>query len=411
MRLWTGIFLPAANLTSGAFLPSDCGQWRDKRFVIPVSEKEITAVPPAHDPESPRSRLSLANLLRGPFAVQSFSLTVLMLLAIFVALYFAKPVVMPLVFALLLSYLLAPVIRIGIRFRIPAAITAALTVLTGVMALAITVTQLAEPAAGWLQKAPYSLRQIQDRLHPIKGSLEKVQAATAEVEKITTNTANPAPQRVEVNSHPISNLLMAQTPEVMATLLSTLILLYFLLASNGMFLRKLIKVTPRFADKKRAVEIAREVEACISRYLGTVTLVNLGLGTCVAIAMTLLHLPNPIFWGVLVAILHFVPFLGAIIGLTAMTLASLLCFNDLGHAMLCPGVYLVFAILESQVVTPMALGRSLTLNPVVILISLIFWSWIWGIPGALLAVPILAAFKIFCDHVEPLGAIGEFLSD
>ncbi|MGC3990317.1 MAG: AI-2E family transporter [Chthoniobacteraceae bacterium] len=379
--------------------------------MIVSPEKEASVIPPARDPAGSQSRPSLAALLRGPFVVQSFALTIIMLFGVFGALYFARPVLMPLVFALLLSYLLAPVIRTGLRFRIPPSVTAALTILGGASAIAITATQLAEPAAGWLQKAPYSLHQIQDRLYPIKDSLGKVQAATAEVEKMTADPKNPPPPTVELNSHPISNVLMSQTPEMMATLLSTVILLYFLLASNGLFLRKLIKVTPRFSDKKRAVEIAHEVEACISRYLGTVTLVNLGLGTCVAISMALLHLPNPIFWGVLVAVLHFVPFLGAIVGLTAMTLASILCFSDLGQALLCPGVYLVYAVLEAQVITPMVLGRSLTLNPVSILVSLIFWSWIWGIPGALLAVPILAAFKIFCDHVEPLAAIGEFLSE
>jgi len=392
------------------FFPSKVDKQRDETGVIVSSEKDAS-IPPARDPEAPRSRPDLAALLKGPFAVQSLALTVIMLLAVFAALYFARPVVMPLVFAMLLSYLLGPVVRAGVRFHLPAPVTAALTVLAGVAAMVITVTQLAEPAAGWLQKAPYSIHQIQDRLHPIKSSLEKVQAATAEVEKATANSKTSSPPLVEMNSHPISNLLMTQTPEVLATLVSTIILLYFLLASNGLFLRKLIKVTPRLSDKKRAVEIAHEIEACISRYLGTVTLVNLGLGTCVAIAMTLLHLPNPIFWGVLVAFLHFVPFLGAIVGLISMTLASILCFNDLGHALLCPGVYLVFAVLEAQVITPTVLGRSLTLNPVAILIALIFWSWIWGIPGALLAVPILAAFKIFCDHVEPLAALGEFLSE
>jgi predicted PurR-regulated permease PerM len=188
------------------------------------------------------------------------------------------------------------------------------------------------------------------------------------------------------------------------------ILLYFLLACDGVFLAKLIKVSPRLVDKKRAVSIVREIEAQISRYLLTITAINIGLGIAVGTTVHFLGLRNPIMWGVLVALLNFVPYLGALTGIICMTLGAVLSFDSLGYAMLFPASYLVLATLEGNFITPMVLGLSLTLNPVVILIALSFWGWMWGISGMILAVPILVTFKIFCDHIEPMAPIGEFMS-
>jgi predicted PurR-regulated permease PerM len=189
-----------------------------------------------------------------------------------------------------------------------------------------------------------------------------------------------------------------------------LILLYFLLAYDGIFLAKITRSIPRLTDKKRAVSIVREIEMQISRYLLTITLINIGLGLAVGLVVYLLGLKNPVLWVVLVAVLNFVPYLGALTGIICMTLAAILSFDSLGYAMLFPASYLVLATLEGNFVTPFLLGRSLTLNPVMILIALTFWGWMWGIAGMILAVPIVASFKIFCDHMEPLAPVGEFLS-
>jgi predicted PurR-regulated permease PerM len=188
------------------------------------------------------------------------------------------------------------------------------------------------------------------------------------------------------------------------------ILLYFLLAYDEIFLGKLIKVTPRLADKKRALLIAREIEHSISRYLLTVTCINIGLGLVVGTAVGFLGMPNPVLWGAMATMLNFVPYLGATIGITAITLGAVLSFDSLSWALMIPGAYLIIAVLEGNFITPMILGRSLTLNPIVIVLALMFWGWMWGIVGAILAVPILATFKIFCDHVDPLRPVGEFLS-
>jgi predicted PurR-regulated permease PerM len=185
--------------------------------------------------------------------------------------------------------------------------------------------------------------------------------------------------------------------------------LYFLLAAGDLFLQKLIKVLPLLRDKKKAVAIARETEASISTYLVTVTLVNLGLGLSVAAVMYLLKMPNPVLWGALAALAEFVPYLGATALIALLTLAGLVTFEQVGHALLIPTSYLAVNILQSQFVAPLILGRRLTLNPVAIFVGLVFWWWIWGVPGAFIAVPLIATFKIFCDHIEALAPIGEFL--
>ena len=208
----------------------------------------------------------------------------------------------------------------------------------------------------------------------------------------------------------ISKFFLSQTPDFLAQALTMVILLYFLLAYDGLFLGKLIKAMPRLQDKKRALTIAREIESSISKYLVTVTCINAGLGTAVGVAVGLLGMPNPLLWGVMAMVFNFVPYLGATVGIISMTLAAVLSFDSLTWALIFPTTYLAIAIIEGNFITPMILGHSLTVNPIVILIALMFWGWMWGIPGAMLAVPILATFKIFCDHVQPLAPIGEFLS-
>jgi predicted PurR-regulated permease PerM len=207
----------------------------------------------------------------------------------------------------------------------------------------------------------------------------------------------------------LSERLFGSTQSFLTGALETLILLYFLLAAGDLFLQKLIKVLPQLRDKKKAVAIARETEASISTYLFTVAMVNVVLGIAVTLVMTLIGMPNALLWGALAALAEFVPYIGATVLLGLLTMAGLVTFPTIGHALLVPGVYLAVNLIQSQFVSPMILGRRLTLNPVAILVGLVFWWWLWGVGGAFIAVPLLATFKIFCDHIESLAPIGEFL--
>jgi predicted PurR-regulated permease PerM len=363
-----------------------------------------------HESESRSARIRLPDLLRGPFDIRSLALTGLLILAVFYTIYFMRAVLLPLVLALLLSYLLRPIVRGLARAHISPIIGAALILLGAVGTIGYGIYSLATPAAGWLGGAPYSLQQLQSKLVPLKQPMQSVAKASGEIEKLAAPENIPAKTTVEVKSHSLSDFIYVQTPEFLVGTVTFFILLYFLLAYDGVFLAKLIKLLPTLSDKKRAVSIANDVASHVSRYLFTVTIINACLGIAVGTTVGFLGLRNPIMWGVMVAVLNFVPYLGALTGIICMTLGAVLSFESLGYALIFPGVYLALATLEGNFITPWVMGKSLTLNPVIVLLSLIFWGWIWGIAGVILAVPILAAFKIFCTHIEPMQPLAEFLS-
>jgi predicted PurR-regulated permease PerM len=246
-------------------------------------------------------------------------------------------------------------------------------------------------------------------LRALREPINKVSKATEQAEKITNINEGKKTQVVKVEDHSFMGIFFNQTSEILIGAGTMLILLYFLLASGDLFMRKLVKVLPTLQDKKRAVDIAHEIEGQISVYLLTVTLIFAGQGFVFSVAMFLMKMPNPLLWGVMSALLEFIPYLGPAIGIGVVSIVALLTFNNVGHAALAPLIYFGLTIIQANLITPMILGRRLTLNPVVVFVGIVFWGWIWGIIGAFLAVPILMTFKMFCDHIEPLAPIGEFL--
>jgi predicted PurR-regulated permease PerM len=356
-----------------------------------------------------RARLRIAELLQKPFDVRSIALTGLFILAVFYTIYFMRSILLPIILALLLSYLFRPIVRGLARLKIPLSVGAAFA-LIGLFALVgYGISALATPAVGWLQKAPTGLTQLQHKLLPVKKSVAQVTQATGEIEKLATTTT-PEAKTVEVTRHPLTEMLFVRTPEFIASAVLLAILLYFLLVYDQVFIAKLVKLLPTLSDKKTAVSIANDIESHVSRYLFTITAINACLGLAVGTAVGLLGLRNPVMWGMMVALLNFVPYLGALTGIICMTIGAALSFDSLGYALIFPAVYLGFGTLEGSFITPWIMGRSLTLNPVIILLSLTFWGWMWGIIGIILAVPILATFKIFCAHIKTMEPLAEFLS-
>jgi predicted PurR-regulated permease PerM len=381
------MLLASANVESSSDLPDDTHE-----------AEEVEA----------RARSRIAELSQRPFDVRSIALTGLFVLAVFYTIYFMRSILLPIVLALLLSYLLRPIVRGLAKLKIPLPVGAAL-ILIGLLALVgYGISTLATPAVGWLEKAPTGLAELQHKLLPVKKSVAQVTQATGEIEKLASTNAEI--KTVEVKRHTITEMLFMRTPEFIASAVLSLILLYFLLVYDQTFIAKLVKLLPTLSDKKTAVGIAHDIEWQVSRYLFTITAINACLGAAVGTAVGLLGLANPVMWGVMVALLNFVPYLGALTGIICMTIGAVLSFDSLGYALIFPAVYLAFGTLEGSFITPWVMGRSLTLNPVIILFSLTFWGWMWGIVGIILAVPILAAFKIFCTHIKPLEPLAEFLS-
>jgi predicted PurR-regulated permease PerM len=352
-----------------------------------------------------------ARLFGGPRGVRSIALTGLFIFACFYTLYFARDFFLPIVLAIVLMFLLNPVVRALKRIRIPEFIGAALIIVALFAFVSFIGYKLSGPLTEWLRKAPEIGQKLQDGIRNFKKPVEQASRAGEQVQNLTSISpeGQKPPQRVEIKPPGLLDGLFSRTWSFLLALMVMVILLYFLLASGDLFLRKLIHVLPRLQDKKTAVQIAREIEDHISKYLLTVGMINAGLGTAGGLAFWALGMPSPMLWGAMACLLNFIPYLGALTVIVTVTLVATATFASLGHALLVPFVYFVLATLEGNFVTPWIIGRRMTLNPVMIFIGLTFWGWLWGIAGVLLAVPMLVMFKIFCDHIEPLAPIGEFL--
>lgn len=385
---------PLEGAGSSAFEPDVAGVGTD-----PGAGKEV---------ENP-DLTKMGEALRDRMEIRSLAITGLFVLAAFYTLYFAQAFFLPIVLAMLLNFLLSPIIRALKGARIPEPLGAALVILALLGAAGGAVYGLSGPAKEWGAKLPESMREARSRLKAIRKPVEQVSKTAEQVEQATKVSDASATQEVVVKGPSLSERVFGTTQTIMTGSLEVIILLYFLLASGDLFLQKLIKVLPQLRDKKKAVAIARETESSISTYLVTITLLNLGLGSAVAAAMFLLGMPSPLLWGALAGLAEFVPYVGAASMLAVLSLAGLVSFDQAGHALLVPGAYLAINFLQSQFISPLILGRRLTLNPVAIFVGLVFWWWIWGVPGAFIAVPLIATFKIFCDHIEALAPIGEFL--
>ena len=350
----------------------------------------------------------LGEALRDRVEVRSVAITGLFVLATLYTLYFAKAFLLPIVLAVLLDFLLSPLIRTLKRLHLPEPLGAALVILSLLGAVGAGAYSLADPARTWMAKAPQSIAKVQTRLRDLRRPVDQMTRTADQVEAATDVSKSGQPE-VVVRGPRLSERLFGSTQSLLTGALETIILLYFLLAAGDLFLQKLIKVLPLLRDKKTAVAIARETEASISTYLFTVAVVNLGLGLAVTLVMLLIGMPNALLWGSMAALAEFIPYVGATMMLAILAMAGLVSFPDVGHALLVPGAYFAVNMIQANFISPMVLGRRLTLNPVAILVGLVFWWWIWGVGGAFIAVPLLATFKIFCDHIESLAPIGEFL--
>jgi predicted PurR-regulated permease PerM len=352
---------------------------------------------------------TLSEKLHTDAAIPSIGITVLALLAIIYTLYFGHAFFVPVMFAILLNFLLSPVIRAARRIGIPSPVSAALVILVMIGILAVGTYELATPARGWLTSAPTTLAKTEVKLRRLLKPVDQVTKTAEQVEKVTSASNGPAPTAVVVQGPSMRARLFGTTQSLIATILEVLVLLFFLLAAGDLFLEKLIKVLPQRQDKQTAFQIARETEASISVYLMTSALLNVAEGSVVALAMFLLHMPDAILWGVLVAMMEFIPYIGAAVVVAILSIASLTVFDTTAHSLLIPGTFLAINLIQGNLVSPMVFGHRLAVNPVAMFIGLAFWWELWGVAGAFLAVPLLATLKIFCDHIDTLAPIGEFL--
>ncbi|MEO1545015.1 MAG: AI-2E family transporter, partial [Pseudomonadota bacterium] len=237
----------------------------------------------------------------------------------------------------------------------------------------------------------------------------QIKDATDRVEAATEMTGD-RPLEVRVERPGVAEQFLTGTPQTLASIGVVVMLLYFLLASGDGFLRKAVAVMPALEDKKRIVEIIRSIQEDVSYYLVMLTLLNLGMGLIVGLACWSIGLKNPVLWGVVVTVLSFAPFVGSAVISLILVFVGLLSFSNVAIALIPVAIYLTIMLAVTNIAVPYMLGSRLALSPLAIFLSIIFWGWMWGVVGALLAVPILAIIKIVCDRVDSLQPVSEFLS-
>jgi predicted PurR-regulated permease PerM len=345
-----------------------------------------------------------------PSNPRSFLLTGIFLMLILYSLYFAREIVLPIMFAFLLKLLLTPIMRVMTRFHVPRILAAVLLVVglcAGAGGLAYA---LVSPATEWLAKVPTVAPQLEKRFAALKKPMEQVQEASKQVEKITDSSgAGLPPQNVRIEKPGIADWLLSGTATFLTGLVTTVVMLFFLLIAGDLFLRRLVEILPKFSDKKQAVEISNEVERNISAYLLTITVMNALVGAATGLAMRFCGFEDALLWGVLAFLLNYIPLLGPAVAAGIFFIVGFVSYDEGLWALMPVILYLTIHFVEGEVVTPMLLARRFTLNPVLVIGSLVFWHFMWGVAGVLLAVPMLAVLKIVCDRVRPLMAVGHFI--
>ena len=342
--------------------------------------------------------------------IRTVSLTILATLGVIGALYLGREFFVPIALALFFTTLFRPVVRRMEAFRVPAPAAAAIVVLGLLAAMGGGGVLLSRPARTWIADAPANMYAAQKRLRAIWKPLQQVSAAAADLGNATSPAAASARTVTVVPGPPqFVSTLFGTTEVVIAGGVEVVLLLYLLLAAGGVFLVTLVGVIPARVDKRTAVHIAAEAEAAVGRYLTTTTMINVVQGIIVGLAMWALGMPAPSLWAVLTFGLEFIPYVGGALLVALLSISALATFETLGHAVLIPIAYLVISALQNNVASPLLYGNRLKLNGVAVLMAVLFWGFVWGVVGAFLAVPLLAATKILCDHFESLGPLGKFL--
>ena len=343
-----------------------------------------------------------------PSDINTVFLGRLFLLAMLAACYVAAEIILPVVLAFVLSLVLTPGMRVLERVHLPRGVAALLIILVLFGTLGGLGTALSGPAASWAQKLPTGIPKLEERLSFLSRPIATFQKFIDQAQGLTQGgEAKAVP--VAVQGSGLSNQLLSGTRSFASGLLETLLVLFFLLVSGDTFLRRLVEILPRFKDKRQAVDISKQIESDVSAYLFTITIMNLAVGVATGAVMALCGVGDPVLWGTVAFLLNYIPILGPMIGVVIFLFAGLLSIDSLWAAFLPAGLYLLIHLVEGETVTPMLLARRFTINPVLVILSLVFWYWMWGVPGAVLSTPMLAITKIICDRIRPLMAFGHFM--
>jgi predicted PurR-regulated permease PerM len=375
---------------------------------------------------------NLAQQIRGTDAepasrvdvnVRGVALTIVAVAAAMFVLQWASEVFIPIVLSILISYALEPIVAGLVRLRLPRIVASALliTSLTGLFAY--TAYSLADDGAAIVASLPDAatkLRKLMRQGQP--GAIEDVQRAAAELQRTADETAgrNPAPrgvQRVQIEQPAIDVKQYLSWGSASAVAFAgqavlVVFFVFFLLASGNLFKRKLVKLAgPSLEKKKITVQILNEIDVQIERFLFIRVVTSLVVGVATWLAFRYIGLEQAGVWGIAAGVFNSIPYFGPVIVAAGSALVGFLQFGTLGMAAYASGVSLAITSLEGWLLTPWLTSRAARTNEVAIFVGLIFWSFVWGIWGTLLAVPMLVAVKACCDRIEDLKPIGEMLGE
>ena len=397
--------------------------------------------PEACEPADAVKTAAITDLKLAPATAQrvtAFSLLILTLIALSAAMFLARGVFLPIAAAGVLNLLLSPLVRLLERWKLPPAV-GAIVVLGGLGGVLAGLTAAVMPAVqSQLADAPQVIREVQEKFAPELQAYQRLTASAEKTEEVAEDVTDPAdelraaadpgaaapaettdeiidedePAEVDVTAEMTGSILgddvFNAARSLLTLIFATGVLLYFLLAAGNSFTRKCMELAPHLKEKRAVSVVIGDAQRAISNYLLTVTVINGLLGVAVGLTMWAVNMPNPILWGVLAALFNFIPYVGAVFGAAIVALVAFGTFDG-ARVILPPVLYLCCTTLEGNFITPKVLGDRLNLNAPVIFAWLLLWGWLWGVPGALLAVPMLAALAILCQHVEELGPVGKFL--
>ncbi|WP_407492021.1 AI-2E family transporter [Pseudooceanicola sp. MF1-13] len=326
----------------------------------------------------------------------------------------AKVVILPIVLGFLIALTLSPLVRWLGKRGIPASLSAIVIVTTIGLSSSLGVYALSGPAGRLVESLPEVRGEVERKLSTVSQKWAKVREAEEQMQEMADGEQENEPgvpdvTRVLVEEPSMIETALASLAGTGSTLLIALVLSMFLLASGDMFQTKLVQSFARFGDKKRALKISHDIERQISRYLGAITVINACLGVSIGLTLHALGMPYAYVWGAAAFLLNYLPYLGAMIGVVAVAAVSLITFETYGAMLAPPIAYLILTSLEGQIVTPLMVGRHLSLNAAAVFVAVIFWAWLWGVAGALMAVPFLVFVKVVCDSLPRLNFIGVFL--
>ena len=344
-----------------------------------------------------------------PSNPQTFFLGGLFALSALAAIYVASSIVLPVVLAFVLKLLLQPAVRVLERGHIPRAIGALLPILLVIGGVVGLVAALSGPAATWAKRLPEGIPRLEAHLVVLSEPIHVLQRVIQQAEEATDAPGQKDSAIAVRQDLGLTGALFSGTRVILDGLVTTALVLYFLMVSGDTFLRRMVEILPRFRDKRQAVDISQQIEEDISAYLVTITAMNAAVGVATAAAMYFCGLGDPLLWGATAFLLNYIPILGPLFGTGIFLLVGMLTFDSLWWALLPPALYFGIHLVEGETLTPLLLARRFTLNPVLVILSLVFWFWMWGVLGAILAVPMLAILKIMCDRLRPLKALGHFL--